>query len=185
MLFRSLSDNQLQSVFVDFKTLADKKKEVFDADVEALLLGEAISGSGGASGPWEIDSLYVSAGSDGNNQPEATIRLSHEDGRKRPMVKCAGGPVNAVLLAINELTGHDLHLDSFTARSVTEGEDAVAEADIRVSKDGESYHGRGTSTDTILATARAYLDVINRIERRAKRTKDKNGKPQQPIAAQH
>ncbi|PHS77995.1 MAG: 2-isopropylmalate synthase [Robiginitomaculum sp.] len=177
----TLSDNQLQSVFVDFKTLADKKKEVFDADVEALILGEAI----GASGPWEIKSLYVSAGSDGNNQPEATLRLSHEDGRKRSIVKCAGGPVNAVLLAINELTGHDLHLDSFSARSVTEGEDAMAEANIRVSTNGESFHGRGTSTDTILATARAYLDVINRIERRAKRTKNKNGENQPPIAAQH
>jgi len=177
----TLSDNQLQSVFVDFKNLADKKKEVFDADVEALILGEAI----GASGPWEIDSLYVSAGSDGNNQPEATIRLSHTDGRKRAMVKQAGGPVNAVLLAINELTGYDLHLDSFSARSVTEGEDAMAEADIRVSTKHESYHGRGTSTDTILATARAYLDVINRIERKAKRVGKDNIKPQQKIRAQH
>jgi 2-isopropylmalate synthase len=177
----TLSDNQLQSVFVDFKSLADKKKEVFDADIEALVLGEAI----GASGPWEIESLYVSAGSDsfsgGNNQPEATIRLSHANGRKRSMVKRAVGPVNAVLLALNELTGYDLHLDSFSARSVTEGEDAMAEADIRVSTNGKSYHGRGTSTDTILATARAYLDVINRIERRAKRA----GQNQQPIAAQH
>jgi len=177
----TLSDNQLQSVFVDFKTLADKKKEVFDADVEALILGEAI----GASGPWVIESLYVSAGSDGTNQPEANIRLSHEDGRKRSMVKQAGGPVNAVLLAINELTGHDLHLDSFSARSVTEGEDAMAEADVRVSTKYESYHGRGTSTDTILATARAYLDVINRIERRAKRAGKNTGKDQAKLAAQH
>ncbi len=176
----SLSDNQLQSVFVDFKNLADKKKEVFDADVEALILGEAI----GASGPWEIDSLYVSAGSDGQNQPEATIRLCHADGRKRSMVKQASGPVNAVLLSINELTGHDLHLDSFSARSVTEGEDAMAEANIRVSANGESYHGRGTSTDTILATARAYLDVSNRIERKAKRLGKSNVKSQQKIAAQ-
>ena len=89
--------------------------------------------------------------------------------------------MNAVLLAINELTGHNLHLDSFSARSVSEGEDAMAEADIRVSADGQSYHGRGYDTDTIRATAEAYLDVINRIERRKTRLGDTNARK----AAQH
>jgi len=173
----TLSDNQLQSVFVDFKSLADKKREVFDTDIEALILGETI----GAAGPWEIESLYVSAGSDGNTQPTATIRMTHEDGRTKTKEQRAGGPVNAVLLAINSLTGHDLHLDSFSAKSISEGEDAMAEADIRVSTKHKSYHGRGTSTDTILATARAYVDVINRIEKRARRDK----KMKQKIAAQH
>ncbi len=160
-----LSDNQLQSVFVDFKNLADAKREVFDADIEALILGEAI----GAAGPWEIESLYVSAGSDGDERPEARIILKHEDGRSVHHKQKAGGPVNAVLLAINHLTGYNLHLDSFSARSVTEGEDAMAEANIRVSEGGKSYHGRGHSTDTVLAAALAYLDVINRIERRKAR----------------
>lgn len=172
----TLSDNQLQSVFVDFKTLADTKREVFDADIEALILGEAIGGSG----PWSIDSLYVSAGSDDNKSPEASIQLSHENGSIKVGVKSASGPVNAVLLCINELTDHDLTLVSFNARSVTEGEDAMAEADIRVRTQFESYHGRGTSTDTILATARAYLDVINRIERQTARAGE-----QHKIAAQH
>ena len=173
----TLSDNQLQSVFVDFKTLADEKKEVFDADIEALVLGEAI----GATGPWAIDNLYVSAGSAEDKKPKAHITLSHADGRVLKIKQKATGPVNAVLLGINKLTGHDLHLDSFSARSVTEGEDAMAEADIRVSTKFDSYHGRGTSTDTILATARAYLDVINRIERQAKRSKSNQAK----IAVQH
>ncbi|HHI88885.1 MAG TPA: 2-isopropylmalate synthase [Hellea balneolensis] len=172
-----LSDNQLQSVFVDFKKLADEKKEVFDADIEALILGEAI----GMGGPWTIESLYVSAGSDGDERPEARIILHHEDGRVVHKRQKAGGPVNAVLLAINALTGYELHLDSFEARSVTEGEDAMAEANIRVSEGGESYHGRGHSTDTVLAAARAYLDVINRIERR----KERLGRLQPRKAAQH
>ncbi len=159
-----LSDNQLSSVFVDFKKLADEKREVFDADIEALILGEAI----GAPGPWSIESLFVSAGSDGD-KPEARIILKHENSGLKHIRKKAGGPVNAVLLAINELTGHNLHLDSFSARSVTEGEDAMAKADIRVSSGGESYHGLGFSTDTIRATAEAYLDVINRIEKRKAR----------------
>ncbi|PHR61029.1 MAG: 2-isopropylmalate synthase [Robiginitomaculum sp.] len=173
----TLSDNQLQSVFVDFKTLADTKREVFDADIEALILGEAIS----STGPWSIDSLYVSAGSNESASPEATISLTHDDGRNVKGSKAASGPVNAVFLCLNALTGHDFHLDNFSVRSVTEGEDAMAEADVRVSTKFESYHGRGASTDTILAAARAYLDVINRIERQASRI----GNDQQKIAAQH
>lgn len=173
----TLSANQLASVFVDFKTLADAKKEVFDADIEALILGEAIS----TSGPWAIDALYVSAGSNADKSPEANIQLSHKDGRVVKGTQSASGPVNAVLNAINNLTGYNLRLESFSARSVTQGEDAMAEADVRVRTKFESYHGRGTSTDTILATALAYLDVINRIERRTERL----GSEQQKIAAQH
>lgn len=168
-----LSDNQLQSVFVSFKDLADSKKEVFDADLEALILGEAV----GTQGPWEIDSLYVSAGSDGGRQPQASVKLKHEDGRAVSAINEAAGPVNAVLHAINEITGHTLHLDHFAVQSVSEGKDAMAEASVQVSTEFESYHGRGASTDTVLAAAEAYLDVINRIERRAVR--------QTSIAAQH
>ncbi len=168
-----LSDNQLQSVFVSFKELADAKKEVFDADLEALILGEAV----GTQGPWAIDSLYVSAGSDDNRSPQATVKLIHESGETKQAISEAAGPVNAVFLAISDITGHPLHLESFTVQSVSEGKDAMAEAAVRVSTEFENYHGRGASTDTVLAGAKAYLDVINRIERRAVR--------QQAIAAQH
>lgn len=168
-----LSDNQLQSVFVEFKKLADEKKEVFDADIEALILGEAV----GTQGPWEIDSLYVSAGSDDNRRPQASVKLRHEDGRVVAAINEAGGPVNAVFMAISDITGHPLHLDSFSVQSVTEGKDAMAEASVQVSTEFDSYHGRGASTDTVLAGAKAYLDVINRIERRTRRQKS--------IAAQH
>jgi len=169
----ALSDNQLQSVFVAFKELADAKKEVFDADLEALILGEAV----GAQGPWQIDSLYVSAGSDNNRSPQATVKLTHDNGKSKEVVSEAAGPVNAVFLAISDITGHPLHLESFTVQSVSEGKDAMAEAAVRVSTEFESYQGRGASTDTVLAGAKAYLDVINRIERRAVR--------QASIAAQH
>ena len=168
-----MSDNQLQSVFVAFKTLADAKKEVFDADLEALILGEAV----GTQGPWEIDSLYVSAGSDDNREPQATVKLSHENGKTKEAVSKAAGPVNAVFHAISDITGHPLHLESFTVQSVTQGKDAMAEASVRVSTEFESYQGHGASTDTVLAGAKAYLDVINRIERRAVRQKS--------ISAQH
>ena len=168
-----LADNQLQSVFAAFKTLADAKKEVFDADIEALIMGETVD----TQGPWSIDSLYVSAGSDDNRVPQAKVSLSNEDGRTITKVSDAAGPINAVFHAISDITGQPLHLESFSVQSVTEGEDAMAEAAVRVSTQYESYQGHGTSTDTVLAGAKAYLDVINRIERRAVR--------QSSIAAQH
>jgi len=168
-----LSDNQLQSVFVSFKELADSKKEIFDADLETLILGQAV----GTQGPWNIKSLYVSAGSDQNRNPLATVRLCHDDGRELEQVSTALGPMNAVFDAISKITDYPMKLEHFSVNSVSGGEDAMAEAAVRVSTEFENYHGRGASTDTVLAGAKAYLDVINRIERRAVR--------QQAIAAQH
>jgi len=168
-----LSDNQLQSVFIAFKALADEKKEVFDTDIESLILGEAV----GQAGPWNIESLYVSAGSDNGQEPEATVKLIHEDGRKAEQVSQAKGPMNAVFEAISAITDTPMKLEHFGVQSVSGGEDAMAEATVQVKTEFESYHGRGTSTDTVLAGAKAYLDVINRIERRTVR--------QQSIAAQH
>ena len=168
-----LADNQLQSVFVEFKKLADEKREVFDADLEALILGEAV----GTQGPWSIASLYVSAGSDERRNPEARVTLKHDDGRELEQVAKASGPMNAVFSAISQITDIPMTLEHFGVQSVSGGEDAMAEATVRVATEFESYQGRGTSTDTVLASARAYLDVINRIERRAHR--------QAKIAAQH
>jgi len=169
----TLADNQLQSVFVEFKKLADEKREVFDSDLEALILGQAV----GSAGPWAIESLYVSAGSDQGRRPEATVKLSHDDGRVETAIIEAAGPANAAFMAISKITGVPMHLESFSVQSVSEGEDAMAEATVRVRTEFESYQGMGLSTDTILAGAKAYLDVINRIERRAVRQKS--------IAAQH
>ena len=168
-----LADNQLKSVFVAFKALADEKREIFDSDLEALIMGEAVS----SQGPWTLESLYVSAGSDEGTKPEATIRLSHEDGRKETAKASEAGPINAAFKAISIGTGVPLKLEHFSAQSVSGGKDAMAESTVRVSTEFESYQGFGTSTDTILAGAKAYLDVINRIERRAVR--------QASIAAQH
>lgn len=169
----TLSDNQLQSVFVAFKQLADAKKEVFDSDIEALILGESV----GADGPWEIVSLYVSAGSDQNRMPKATVCLKHTDGRVQEHMSEMKGPMNAVFDAISQITDTPMYLEQYGVTSVSAGEDAMAEATVRVSTEFESYQGRGASTDTVLASANAYLDVINRVERRAVRTTS--------ISAQH
>ena len=169
----TLADNQLASVFAAFKTLADDKKEVFDSDIEALILGEAV----GTQGPWSIDSLYVSAGSDAQREPEANVRLSHQDGRKETHISRAKGPMNAVFAAISEIAKIPMELEHYAVTSVSGGKDAMAEATVRVATEFETYQGRGANTDTVLASALAYLDVINRIERRQVR--------ERAIAAQH
>lgn len=169
----NLADNQLASVFTAFKALADDKKEVFDSDIEALILGEAV----GTQGPWVMNSLYVSAGSDDNREPEAIVRLSHEDGRTETHVSRAKGPMNAVFAAISEIANIPMKLEHYAVASVSGGEDAMAEATVRVATEFESYQGRGANTDTVLASALAYLDVINRIERRQVR--------ERAISAQH
>ncbi len=169
----TLADNQLASVFTAFKTLADDKKEVFDSDIEALILGEAV----GTQGPWIINSLYVSAGSDDNREPEAIVRLSNEDGRTETHVSRAKGPMNAVFAAISEIAKIPMELEHYAVSSVSGGEDAMAEATVRVATEFETYQGRGANTDTVLASALAYLDVINRIERRQVR--------ERAISAQH
>ena len=87
------------------------------------------------------------------------------------------GPMNAVFDAISQITDTPMHLEHYSVNSVSEGEDAMAEATVRVATEFESYQGRGANTDTVLASAEAYLDVINRIERRAVRHAS--------IAAQH
>lgn len=173
----TLADNQLASVFAAFKTLADDKKEVFDSDIEALVLGEAV----GVQGPWSIDSLYVSAGSDDNREPEAIVRLSHVDGRVETHVSRAKGPMNAVFAAISEIANIPMYLEHYAVASVSGGEDAMAEATVRVATEIETYQGRGADTDTVLASALAYLDVINRIERRQARAQT----GERAIAAQH
>ena len=142
----TLAANQLASVFAGFKTLADEKKEVFDSDIEALILGEAV----GVQGPWSIDSLYVSAGSDDNREPEAIVRLSHSDGRNETHVSRAKGPMNAVFAAISEIAKIPMKLEHYAVSSVSGGEDAMAEATVRVATDIETYQGRGANTDLSL-----------------------------------
>lgn len=162
----TLSDNQLQSVFVSFKELADKKREVFDSDLEALIVGEKID----VGGPWKIEGLHVSTGYGDTGSPYAAVELTHRDGRDTQRTSVEGdGPIDAVFKAIEQITGYDLELEHFEVRSVSAGEDALGEADVRVKYQERSYHGRGADTDVVAAGAQAYLDAVNRIERRISR----------------
>jgi 2-isopropylmalate synthase len=153
-----LDELELNRVFEEFKALADRKKELFDGDIEALVLR---AGSA-AQGPWSLTHLDVEAHSGAGAQ--ATVRLSHTDGRAIERQAPGDGPVDAAYKAIVLATGVAVTVRKFEVHAVTIGEDAQGEAILYVDSNGRSYRGSSISTNIIEAAGRALLEVINRIE---------------------
>jgi 2-isopropylmalate synthase len=158
-----LNDEQLQRVFEQFKVLADRKKHVYDADLEALAEAELHQGPG----VWSLESFHTSAGT--GTLPAAAVVLRHADGRKLKEAACGDGPVDAVFQAIERLTGIEVQLKEYHVRSITLGEDAQGEAQLEAEYERRLYRGRGVSTDILEASALAFLQVINRIALRRQR----------------
>jgi 2-isopropylmalate synthase len=155
-----LDDNELNRAFDDFKKLADRKKDMFDADIEAIVM----STEGLTTGPWTLDELHISAGT--GAIAAAAVRLGHTDGRTVDEAAVGDGPVEAAFKALERAAGIDLDLKNFEVRSVTMGEDAQGEVTVTVEYNGTSFRGNGVSTDIVEAGAQAYLEVINRVCRR-------------------
>ncbi|HEV7985334.1 MAG TPA: 2-isopropylmalate synthase [Steroidobacteraceae bacterium] len=153
-----LEELELNRVFEEFKALADRKKELFDGDIEALVL----RASGQAQGPWSLDTLGVEVHS--GSQAVARVRLKHADGRMLEREASGDGPVDAAYKAIVQATGVFVTVRKFEVHAVTIGEDAQGEAILYVDADGRSYRGSSISTNIIEAAGRALLEVINRIE---------------------
>jgi 2-isopropylmalate synthase len=152
-----LDDNQLQRVFEGFKALADRKKHVYDADIEALAEAQVHDGPA----LWTLESFHTNAGT--GTIPVAAVALRHQDGRKVHDAACGDGPVDAVFQTIERITGIAPNLRDYQVRSVTVGEDAQGEARIEAEFNGKKVRGHGVSTDIIEASAHAFLQVINRI----------------------
>jgi 2-isopropylmalate synthase len=153
----ALTDEQIQAGFVKFKALADKKKEVFDEDIEALV-DEQLELS---STMWELSSLQVIAGS--NTVPTATVTLRDTNGQLIQDASIGDGPVDAIYSAIQRLTGVKGNLSDYRIRAVTKGRDAMGEVQIEFEHSGRKIRGRGLSTDILEASALAYVAAINRL----------------------
>jgi 2-isopropylmalate synthase len=151
-----LEEVEFARVFEQFKALADKKKELYDGDIEALVLQAENSGLG----PWTL--LNLRTASDGN-KANATVRLQHA-GREVEMSASGDGPVDAALKAIERATGVDVVLRKFEVRSVSAGEDAQGEALVYVEYNQRTYRGSSVSTNIVESATQAFLEVINRIE---------------------
>ena len=153
-----LSEEDLSDVFVSFKALADRKREVTDADLEALMaeqhrFSDAVRG-------YKVGAVHVVCGNDVT--PEATVSLDCPDGSNRTRAVQGTGPVDAVCKAIDAMIDERVKLTEFAVNSVTEGLDAIGEVTIRIDKDGSIYTGRGGDTDIVVAAAKAYINAINR-----------------------
>src|SRR5690349_5076854 len=153
-----LDEVEFTRIFEQFKALADKKKELYDGDIEALVLNAEHS----AAGPWSLLNLRTSF--DSAKTAEATVRLKHTDGREIEMRSTGDGPVDAALKAIERATGLDVVLRKFEVRSVSAGEDAQGESLVYVEYNQRTYRGSSVSTNIVESATQAFLEVINRIE---------------------
>ena len=153
----ALSEEDLNRAFQGFKALADKKKDITDRDIEALIAEELRT----ITEVYHLDHVEVSCGD--HNIPTATVRLIGPDGRSLADAALGTGPVDAVYRAINRIVGIPNRLTEFTVKSITEGIDAIGEVLIRIESEGVTYTGRGASTDIIVASAKAYMNALNRL----------------------
>jgi len=158
-----LDQEALNEAFKRFKDLADKKKHVFDDDLIALVddqlsaVGERIS----------FESLRVVAGSQGPQTADIVLIV---DGERQEVVREGNGPVDAVFNAIKAIVPHGGKLDLFQVHAVTGGTDAQAEVSVRLKGEGIMAMGRSSDPDTLVASAKAYIHALNKLEaRRLKR----------------
>jgi 2-isopropylmalate synthase len=153
----SLGEDDLNRTFLVFKELADKKKEVTDRDIEYLVAEELRT----VSEAYHLDRIQVTCGDRGI--PTAAVKLTGPDGQVLADAALGTGPVDAVCKAIDRLVAVPNTLIEFTVKSVTEGIDAIGEVLIRIESKGMTYTGRGADTDIIVASAKAYMNALNRL----------------------
>ncbi|MDO8672374.1 MAG: 2-isopropylmalate synthase [Dehalococcoidia bacterium] len=152
-----LSDEDLGRAFLRFKELADKKKEVTDRDLEAVISDELRM----THEIYKLDHVQVSCGD--SSIPTATVRLVAPDGSILSDAALGTGPVDAIYKAINRIIGVPNKLTEFSVKSVTEGIDAIGDVTIRIESEGRSYTGRGAATDIMVASAKAYMNALNKL----------------------
>ncbi|MBW7923067.1 MAG: 2-isopropylmalate synthase [Rubellimicrobium sp.] len=158
-----LADNQLNDLFVRFKALADRKKEVYDDDLLALVQD---ADTHEAHDTLQLRRLRVTSGTDTRAEAELTLAI---EGEEKSITLQGDGPVDAAFNAVKALYPHGGRLDLYQVSAVTEGTDAQATVSVRISESGRIATGQAADTDTIVASVRAYVNAINRlIERRKK-----------------
>jgi len=152
----TLSQEELEKTYERFLAVADKKKEVFDEDLAAIISDEIHI----VEKIYELLHLHVVIDTD--TAPKASVKIRSAD--KTIQADATGdGPVDAAYEAIREATGQSPKLESYSIRAVTGGKEALGEATVRITEDGRTFIGRGISTDIIESSARAYIDAINRM----------------------
>ena len=166
-----LGENALEDAFKRFKDLADRKKIVYDEDIEALVDDEI----GHAHERIKVVSLIVVAGTSGPQSATLTLDI---DGQHHTRQATGNGPVDALFNAIHALVPHTAKLELYQVHAVTEGTDAQAEVSVRLEENGRSVTAKSADPDTLVASAKAYVAAMNKLI-----TKRSKGKPE-PLSAQ-
>ncbi len=160
-----VADNELMDIFVRFKELADRKKEVYDEDIVALVQAGAP-----ASEHLKVKFLRVICGTEAPQSADLTMTV---DGEDKQVTAQGDGPVDATFNAVKALFPHGARLQLYQVHAVTEGTDAQATVTVRLEEDGLVVTGQSADTDTVVASAKAYVSALNRlIVRRQKSGKD-------------
>lgn len=150
-----LSKEELDKAFIKFKDLADKKKVIRDPDLETLVQGYEER----FVGKYQLESFIINSGNRMNATAAIKLRVGDEIEEN---VSLGSGPVDAGFKAINGIVGEEFELDDYSLHSVTEGEDALGEAVVKMTFHGEQITGRGISTDVIEASLKAYVNGVNK-----------------------
>ncbi len=151
-----ITSAELDKVFVAFKELADKKGEIDDRDLDALVSGERRA----VEGVYSLDLLQVSCGNQG--EPSATVKITGPEGQAKEKTSGGTGPVDAAYQALNSIVGVPNELLEYSVNSVTEGIDAQGEVTVRIEAGGRTFVGRAADTDIVVASAKALLNALNR-----------------------
>lgn len=158
-----LSKEAVDKAFVRFKALADKKKEIFDEDLDAIIADELSN----IPEKYKLDQMNVSSGSFA--MPTATVAMMI-DGENHKTACMGDGPVDATFKAIQELTGSRARLLRFTVGAITGGTDARGECTVRLELDGREQLGQGSHPDIVVASAKAYINALNKLSALPERT---------------
>ncbi|MFC3086513.1 2-isopropylmalate synthase [Tabrizicola soli] len=159
-----LADNQLNDVFVRFKALADRKKEVYDDDLIALVSDEQ---SNDAYEYLQLKKLRVVCGTEGPQEADMILCI---DGKDHHIDATGDGPVDAAFNCVKMLFPHKANLQVYQVHAVTEGTDAQATVSVRLEEEGRIVTGSAADTDTIVASTRAYINALNRLIIRRQKT---------------
>ncbi len=166
-----LADNQLNDLFVRFKALADRKKEVYEDDLIALMRESA---SDALHDHLQVKFLRVVCGTEAPQTADLVLTV---DGVDHRMTAEGDGPVDATFKAVRAIYPHDVVLQLYQIHAVTEGTDAQATVSVRIEEDGKIATGQAADTDTVVASAKAYVNALNRlIVRRQKTAPDSDRK---------
>ena len=162
----SVGDNAIEEAFENFKSLADKKKNLYDEDIAAIIEDQAIRINDNIS----LIDLQVIAGTKGPQKATISLEIF---GDAKEITSTGDGPVDAIFNGLSELIPHSAKLLLYQVHAVTEGTDAQAEVSVRLSEKGKSVVGQGSHTDTLVASAKAYINALNKLIVKREKTEPK------------